>query len=70
MLDHLSDLYRFYGDDTGIRVARKHLSWYCNGLDDSAEFRSRVVRVDSAAAQVQLTEEYFRRQDDKSLLAA
>ncbi|MGB5354562.1 MAG: tRNA dihydrouridine synthase DusB [Woeseia sp.] len=70
MLDHLSDLYRFYGDDTGIRVARKHLSWYCNGLDDSAEFRSRVVRVDSAAAQVQLTEEYFRRQDEKSLLAA
>lgn len=70
MLDHLDDLYRFYGDETGVRVARKHLSWYCNGLEDSAEFRSRVVRVDSAAAQVQLVKDYFRRQGEKKLLAA
>jgi tRNA-dihydrouridine synthase B len=70
MLDHLDDLYRFYGDETGVRVARKHLSWYCNGLEDSAEFRSRVVRVDSAAAQVQLVKDYFHRQGEKKLLAA
>jgi len=70
MLDHLNDLYRFYGDETGIRVARKHLTWYCNGLQGSAEFRSRVVRVDSAAAQIELTQEYFRRHGDDDLLAA
>ncbi len=70
MLDHLSDLYRFYGDETGIRVARKHLTWYCSGLTGSADFRSRVVRVDSAAAQIALTQEFFRRQGDVNLLAA
>ena len=31
MLAHLENLYAFYGEDTGIRVARKHLGWYCKG---------------------------------------
>ncbi|MDZ7645020.1 MAG: tRNA dihydrouridine synthase DusB [Woeseiaceae bacterium] len=70
MLDHLSDLYRFYGDTTGLRIARKHLTWYCKGLRASQEYRSRVVRVDSAAEQIQLTIEYFRRHGDGNLLAA
>ncbi|MGI9236042.1 MAG: tRNA dihydrouridine synthase DusB, partial [Woeseiaceae bacterium] len=30
MIGHLNDLHRFYGDTTGVRVARKHLTWYCN----------------------------------------
>lgn len=59
MLDHLFNLYRFYGDKTGVRVARKHLSWYCAGLPHSDEYRGRVVRVATAAEQVQLTREYF-----------
>jgi len=70
ILDHLGDLYRFYGDTTGTRVARKHLTWYCSGLPDSSEFRARVVRVDSAALQVELTEAYFRDRDEPLTLAA
>ena len=31
MLGHLDSLYQFYGDTTGVRVARKHLKWYCKG---------------------------------------
>jgi tRNA-dihydrouridine synthase B len=61
MLDHLDDLYQFYGDTTGVRVARKHLAWYCTGLEKSEEFRSQVVRVDSASEQIRLTREYFSR---------
>ncbi len=30
--DHLADLYAFYGEDTGVKVARKHISWYTKGL--------------------------------------
>ena len=70
MLDHLSDLYRFYGDTTGVRVARKHLSWYCAGLERSEEFRSRVVRVDSASEQIRLTREFFGSHAGDSFLAA
>jgi len=59
MLDHLNELYQFYGDTTGVRVARKHLSWYCANLKNSGDFRSRVVRVDSASEQIRLTRNYF-----------
>ena len=59
MLGHLDALHRFYGDFTGVRVARKHLTWYCEHLDNAEEFRHRVVRVESAAEQIRLTEQYF-----------
>jgi tRNA-dihydrouridine synthase B len=70
MLGHLDDLYRFYGDTTGVRVARKHLTWYCAGLQNSGQFRSSVVRAESASEQIRLTREYFSRQAEDDLLAA
>ena len=27
-----NSLYAFYGEDTGVRIARKHLGWYCEQL--------------------------------------
>ncbi|MDH3374665.1 MAG: tRNA dihydrouridine synthase DusB [Gammaproteobacteria bacterium] len=59
MLDHLKDMHRFYGNSTGVRVARKHLTWYCKHLANADDFRYRVVRVDSATEQLRLTQEYF-----------
>jgi len=70
MLDHLVGLYRFYGEETGVRVARKHLSWYLNGLEDSEAFRFRVVRVDSASEQVRLTRNFFGSFAGDGVLAA
>jgi len=62
MLGHLRDLHQFYGERTGVRVARKHLSWYCQHLVNADDFRYRVVRVESAAKQIGLTLEYFDRE--------
>ncbi len=59
ILGHLHDLHRFYGETTGVRVARKHLTWYCDQLDNAAEFRYRVVRVNNASEQIRLTREYL-----------
>jgi len=59
MLGHLDGLHRFYGEQTGVRVARKHLTWYCQHLDGADDFRHRVVRVDSASEQLRLTKQYF-----------
>jgi tRNA-dihydrouridine synthase B len=70
MLDHLNDLYQFYGETTGVRVARKHLSWYCARLKNSGDFRTRVVRVESASGQIRLTREYFSHVAEGGLLAA
>jgi tRNA-dihydrouridine synthase B len=70
MLDHLGELHRFYGEQTGVRVARKHLTWYCNSLANADEFRHRVVRVESASEQIRLTKIYFEREDGGVSLAA
>ncbi len=59
ILGHLKALHRFYGEITGVRVARKHLGWYCNSLVDADDFRYRVVRAAGASEQLQLTREYF-----------
>ena len=70
MLDHLRELHRFYGELTGVRVARKHLTWYCNSLANADDFRHQVVRVDGASEQISLTKQYFDREDGGISLAA
>ncbi|HUF82376.1 MAG TPA: tRNA dihydrouridine synthase DusB, partial [Burkholderiales bacterium] len=46
---HLHELYRFYGEYTGVRVARKHISWYTKGLAGSAAFRHGMNQLESSA---------------------
>ncbi len=70
ILGHLSELHRFYGEETGVRVARKHLTWYCGNLASADEFRYQVVRVDRASEQIRLLKEYFHRPDGGVLKAA
>ncbi|MDA9109942.1 tRNA dihydrouridine synthase DusB [Woeseiaceae bacterium] len=60
MLEHLSDLYDFYGEQLGVRLARKHLNWYCMYLDNSKDFRAKAVRAISANEQIGLVKEYFQ----------
>jgi tRNA-dihydrouridine synthase B len=38
-----------YGEETGVRMARKHLGWYSKGLPGSAEFRAAVNRETEAS---------------------
>ena len=49
---HLEDLYSFYGDETGVRVARKHLSWYCRRDAGEESLRARVLREETAHGQL------------------
>jgi len=58
ILNHLDSLYSFYGESTGVRVGRKHLSWYAQYQDGADSFRDRVVRVETAREQLELTREY------------
>jgi tRNA-dihydrouridine synthase B len=70
MLGHLDDLYQFYGETTGVRVARKHLTWYCAGLKKAEKFRSQVVRVERASEQIRLTQRFFGDYAGNDCLAA
>jgi hypothetical protein len=61
ILTHLDRLYSFYGESTGVRVGRKHLSWYAQNQDGADAFRDRVVRVETAREQLELTRAFSSR---------
>jgi tRNA-dihydrouridine synthase B len=56
---HLADLYEFYGEDTGVRIARKHISWYTKGIVGAARFRHMMNQLENVAAQLAATDEFF-----------
>ena len=70
MLGHLKELHRFYGESVGVRVARKHLTWYSKQLANAGEFRYQAVRAERAKEQIRLIREYFDREDGGISIAA
>jgi tRNA-dihydrouridine synthase B len=59
LLDHLTALHAFYGDVMGVRIARKHVSWYLATLPGAKEFRAHFNRLDSTDAQYTNVREFF-----------
>jgi tRNA-dihydrouridine synthase B len=51
ILQHLESLYAFYGEQTGIRMARKHLGWYCQLHSDGSELRRELMAAVDSASQ-------------------
>lgn len=66
MLEHLNDLYEFYGELTGMRVARKHISWYTKGLIGSANFRHNMNQLQTIEAQLSAINEFFAQLQQQS----
>ncbi|HEX7369929.1 MAG TPA: tRNA dihydrouridine synthase DusB [Rhodanobacteraceae bacterium] len=59
LLGHLDDLYAFYGEFAGLRIARKHLGWYAKDRPENAAFRAIVNTAETAHEQRRLTRGYF-----------
>ena len=59
MRAHLEDLYAFYGDETGVRVARKHLSWYFRQHPGQDALRNRLVQIDTPREQLSTLLEHY-----------
>lgn len=49
IVEHYHAMLDLYGEDIGVKFARKHIGWYTKGLDGSAEFRNSINRIDTAA---------------------
>ena len=60
---HLHGLYEFYGEYLGVRIARKHVSWYLKSQPGDG-FRKQFNQLESPDAQLAAVAEYFR---DKAL---
>ncbi|HQT81104.1 MAG: tRNA dihydrouridine synthase DusB [Ferrovum sp. 37-45-19] len=66
LLAHLVDLYQFYGDEAGVRVARKHISWYTKGLVGSAQFRHHMNQLTELDMQQQAVMDFFDQYSEQS----
>ncbi|MEW8505593.1 MAG: tRNA dihydrouridine synthase DusB [Candidatus Thiodiazotropha sp.] len=67
---HVRQLYDFYGEYLGIRIARKHIAWYSRGRPDGAVFRNKINYTETAAQQMQAIRDYFDCLQNKGDLAA
>lgn len=67
MRDHLQRLHEFYGEDHGVKVARKHIGWYLKDRPNSEHILYDLLRVNTAKEQFRLLEQHF---PDPSKLAA
>lgn len=64
---HLKNLYDFYGELSGVRIARKHIGWYIkaasiNNQQAAELFRQEVNQVNDADTQLELVTEFFNLQ--------
>ncbi len=65
LIDHLQELYLFYGEYSGVRIARKHISWYTRGLAGSAVFRHAMNRLATIEEQLAATQQFFAELADQ-----
>ncbi|MBH0005925.1 tRNA dihydrouridine synthase DusB [Psychrobacter sp. SWN149] len=60
VLAHLQELYGFYGEYSGCRIARKHIAWYTTGIPNSNAFRQAMYGEESTAGQFRVVETFLQ----------
>ena len=65
LTEHLHDLYAFYGLETGVKVARKHISWYTKGLHGSAAFRRAMNQLTSCKEQLAAVNAFLHELEER-----
>jgi len=61
LIEHLAELHHLYGPVQGVRVARKHLSWYCRNRPGGQTYWCRIRTVEDPSKQIALTTAYLDR---------
>ena len=71
LTEHLENLYAFYGDFSGVRMARKHIAWYSKGLRDGNAFRQEMNQLELPEQQLMFTRQFFEQiQEQQDIQAA
>lgn len=63
LIEHLHTLYDFYGEYTGVRMARKHIAWYSKGFRNGNPFRQQMNTLELPEQQLAFTEQFFAQLD-------
>jgi tRNA-dihydrouridine synthase B len=65
LLEHLQAVYELYGKSHGVKVARKHIAWYCKVQPGNGAFRQRINAAETTQQQGRLVKDYFNGLKDK-----
>lgn len=59
VLNHFNEMIDYYGPQTGLSLAKKHIGWYSSGLTSSSEFRAKInINPDVSKARDIINEFY------------
>ena len=61
LLHHLQDHYRFYGEYTGVRTARKHIGWYMANVPNGNSLTTQINAIENTAEQARVVAHWFER---------
>ncbi len=59
LIGHLRNLYAFYGEYQGVRIARKHINWQLGSYPNYKNLKPRLMAAENTAEQLQLIQAYF-----------
>ena len=63
VLTHLQEIYGFYGEYSGCRIARKHIAWYTTGIANSNAFRQAMYGEDTTSGQFAVVDKFLSHAD-------
>lgn len=66
LVEHVANVQAFYGDISGVRIARKHVGWYIAEHDKERQFRKTFNAIDEAEGQIDALNAYFQSLQDET----
>lgn len=70
VLQHLELLYAFYGDVQGVKIARKHINWYCRNIGGAGDFAKQFNTLETTQSQLKAVRELFEQLNPYEEIAA
>lgn len=59
LIKHLIRLHAFYGEYQGVRIARKHIAWYCKQKAQADSLRKTINKIETAQEQLDVVKAFF-----------
>lgn len=59
--EHFEDILSLYGNEGGVKIARKHLGWYSKGLKDSADYRVQINQTECHIKMHELISNFYNK---------
>lgn len=56
---HYEAMLEHYGENVGVKIARKHLGWYTKGMHGSADFRNKANFIDDPKVVLEEIERFY-----------